>query len=377
MSVSTIKSVKVATVLCPLPVPIVFGAWVMRHREFAVVTVTDSDGVVGQGFCYTRDAPIDKLVRRLVAPMYVDKQLDDPVVLFDSAAWTNNAVLASGAGHRAISTVDIAVWDLYLRAGGKTLYDVLGGAPSPLPATAIIGYPPTISAEETRGQVEQLYAAGWRRFKQPIAKDWDTTYARLEAARSVADDLWLGMDANWVFRSADEIRRFSERVEPLNLGWIEDVVPPGDAGLVAAGRAVSRVPIAMGDEQGGSYHPEALLAKDAVDVLRLDVSTNGGISRLSRHLDSARDADTPVTCHMFPHAHSRVFPALGITDIPIEWGVPGTGVDQLSDALEQPQVIDGLMQPLAGDGLSGTIEPEWLRAQEHDDPDGVVEDLRR
>jgi L-alanine-DL-glutamate epimerase-like enolase superfamily enzyme len=309
--------------------------------------------------------------------MYVGGSVEDPAALFWGAAWSNNAILASGAGHRALSMVDLAVWDLSLRAAGETIYDRLGGAPAPLPPVAIIGYPPSIGPDEVRQQVEDLYAAGWRRFKQPIAADWDTTVARLEAARSVADDLWLGMDANWVFRSADEIRRFSERIEHLNLGWIEDVVPPGNAGLVAEARAVSRVPIAMGDEQGGSYHPEALLAKDAVDVVRLDVTTNGGITRLPSILDAVRGNGTSFSCHMFPHIHAQVFPALGVTDIPIEWGVPGTGVDQLSDTLPQPEVADGLMKPPTPDaGFGVAFDPEWMSAQEIDDPDDVVGALR-
>lgn len=375
---SVIESIKLAIIRCPLPVPVSFGPWVMRHREFALVTATDADGVVGQSFCYTRDAPIDVYVRELIAPLYVGKELDDPAALFDAVAWTNNAVLASGAGHRALSTVDVAIWDLHLRASGRTVYDVFGGAPAALPATAIIGYPPSIGPDEIREQVETLYAQGWRRFKQPIGRDWDFTIARLEAARAVADDLWLGMDANWVFRSADEIRRFSERVEHLGLGWIEDVVPPGDAALVAAARAVSRVPIAMGDEQGGAYHPEALLSADAVDVLRMDVSTNGGISKLPGHLSRVRTVGVAFSCHMFPHVHSRVFPALGVTDIPIEWGVPGTGVDQLSDAIEQPRLDDGLMAPLTdGTGLGMAVDPDWLTLQEHDDPDGVAAELAR
>ena len=37
-------------------------------------------------------------------------------------------------------------------------------------------------------------------------------------------------------------------------------------------------PIAMGDEQGGSYYPEALLLRQAVDVVRIDLTCMGGIT---------------------------------------------------------------------------------------------------
>ena len=149
--------------------------------------------------------------------------------------------------------------------------------------------------------MEELYDAGWRRFKLPIAADWDATVARLAAARAVADDLWLGMDANWVFRSAEEVGRFSECIEHLDVGWIEDVVPPGDATLVARARSASRVPIAMGDEQGGAYHPDALLAEESVDVIRIDVTTTGGITRLAAILQRVRASGAAFSCHMFLH----------------------------------------------------------------------------
>ena len=70
---ATIAAVKVATLQAPLPVPVVFGNWVMRHREFAICGVVATDGTVGVSFCYTRDGPIQALVERLVAPHYAGK----------------------------------------------------------------------------------------------------------------------------------------------------------------------------------------------------------------------------------------------------------------------------------------------------------------
>ena len=107
-----IVAVKVATLQAPLPVPVVFGNWVMRHREFAICGVKSAGGVVGISYCYTRDGPIREIVDRLIAPHYLGGDASQPEALFDPAAWSNNAILASGVGHRAISLVDVATWDL-------------------------------------------------------------------------------------------------------------------------------------------------------------------------------------------------------------------------------------------------------------------------
>jgi L-alanine-DL-glutamate epimerase-like enolase superfamily enzyme len=377
MADGLITAVEVETIRSPLPVTINFGPWVMTHREFAVCRIEADDGQVGTAFVYTRDGPLAALVRLNIAGQYVGQPYEDPEALHWRAAWSNNAILASGLGLRALSLVDLAAWDLASRAKGQSIAAYLGGELAPMPATAIIGYPPQLTPDEVAEQVQTLYAAGWRRFKQPIAGTLDATRARLRAAReAMGPDCWLGMDCNWVFKSAAEAIDFARTIHDVKLGWMEDIVPPGDARMVAEIRAAAGLPVAMGDEQGGSYHPESLLAHQAVDVVRVDVTTNGGISRLTRILADVEGAGVQFAPHMFGHVHSRVFAALGHTDVPIEWGVPGSGVDQYADSLPLPVVRDGLMQPLDDEpGLGPQANPEWIAEQIVDDPDNVLERL--
>ena len=372
----TIASVSVVTVRAPLPVTISFGPWVMKHREFALCRLRTEAGLEGFAFFYTRDGPIGALVRRNIAPLYVGQEYGDPSSLHWQAAWSNNAILPSGIGLRALSLVDLAAWDLASRAAGQSITAYLGGERRPMPVTAIIGYPPTLTPAEVEAQIEALLEAGWRRFKQPIAATPDETRARLRAARAViGPDCWLGMDCNWVFKNAPDAIEFTRSIEDVGLGWMEDVVPPGNARLVAEIRRGSPVPIAMGDEQGGSYHPESILAHDAVDVERIDVSTYGGITRLRETIGEIEERGIPFAPHMFPHTHSQVFSALG-HDVPIEWGVPGTGVDQYSDALQQPVVTDGLMEPLPEEPGVGTLHnARWIAEQIVEDEDGLLKEL--
>jgi L-alanine-DL-glutamate epimerase-like enolase superfamily enzyme len=177
-------------------------------------------------------------------------------------------------------------------------------------------------------------------------------------------------------KSAADAIAFGRRLDGLGLGWFEDVVPPGDAAVVAEVRAGISTPVAMGDEQGGSYHPQALLAFDALDVLRVDATTNGGITRLRGIVQQARAAGKAVAPHMFPHVHSQVMGALGHDEAPIEWGVPGTGVHPMDDGLVQPTVRDGRMEPLPElPGLGTLVDPAWVDRQQVTDPDGLLADL--
>jgi L-alanine-DL-glutamate epimerase-like enolase superfamily enzyme len=277
---------------------------------------------------------------------------------------------------RALSLVDIACWDAFARHRQQSFQQVLGGELSDLPATAIVGYPPTMSPNELKNQITDLKKKGWNRFKIPISPDLELSEARLRAAREVAPNDWVGFDINMVLRTSEAVIEFEKRVRDLNLGWIEDVVPPGDAGMVARVRDASKTPIAMGDEQGGSYHPEALFAAKAVDVIRVDATTNGGITGLQNSLDRARIAGVKVSPHMFPHLHSRLLPIFGFKDVPIEWGIPGTGVHPMDDGLEQPIIVDGFMKPLETSiGLGKIVDYDWITKQQISDEHGVLADI--
>lgn len=374
--VDRIARVRVATILHLLEVPIVFGTWVMRHREFALVRVDADSGLAGYAYCLTRDGPVASLVERTIAPVYVGRDVSDPEGSFNAALWANNAVHAAGIGMRALSVVDIAAWDLAAKAAGHDIAAHLGGERRRMPVTGIVGYPPSISPEATVDQIAGLWANGWRRFKLPIAPTPDASVARLRAARDAFPDAWLGIDNNFYSKTAPDAIAFGRRLDGLDLGWFEDVVPPGDAAMVAEIRAAIATPVAMGDEQGGSYHPQALLAFHAVDVLRVDATTNGGITRLRGIVATAAAKGVAVAPHMFPHIHSQVLGALGRTDAPIEWGIPGTGVHPMDDTLVQPVVRDGFMDPLpARPGLGVLVDPAWIAAQQVSDPHGLLADL--
>ncbi|MDH3471411.1 MAG: hypothetical protein OEM94_08870, partial [Acidimicrobiia bacterium] len=345
MSADRITSVRAATIKHELETPIHFGSWVMRHREFVLIRIDAESGLRGFAYCLTRDGPVADIIHRTIAPVYEGEAVDDPEQLFYNALWTNHAVHAAGIGMRALSIVDVAAWDLAAKAADQSISAYLGGDRHPMAVTAIVGYPPSLTPEETAAQVTDLWAKGWRRFKIAIAPTLDLSMDRMRAAREAAPDGWIGFDANMVFRTAQDAIDFGKRLEEVDCGWFEDIVPPGDARLVADIRAGVNLPVAMGDEQGGSYHPQALLEFDAVDVVRVDVTTNGGITRLPEILKSITARGVAFSPHMFPHIHSQVLPALGYTDAPIEWGIPGTGVHPMDDCIAQPVVSDGLMEP--------------------------------
>jgi len=375
--VDRVVSIRVATILSRLEVPIHFGSWVMRHREFALVRIDAESGLRGFAYCLTRDGPVAAIIDRTIAPHYAGEPAHDPERLFHKALWSNNAVHAAGVGMRALSVVDVAAWDLAAKAAGQNITAYLGGERRRMAVTGIVGYPPSIGPAETVEQIRGLWEAGWRRFKLPIAPSHEQSLARLRAAREAYPQAWLGIDANFLYRTSADAIAFGRQLDGLDIGWFEDMVPPGDAQMVREIREGISTPVAMGDEQGGSYHPQALLKFDAVDVNRVDATTCGGVTRLRGILAAIKAHGNGIGPHMYPHIHSQLLGGLGYADAPIEWGIPLTGVHPMDDPLIQPIVRDGLMDPLPDlPGFGVLVDPGWIVAQDRViDPDGLLADL--
>ena len=219
-----------------------------------------------------------------------------------------------------------------------------------MPATAIIGYPPgTMGPEETGAQTAELYAAGWRRFKAPTGGASERS-AGTPARRPGCGARMPG----WAWTPPG-----STRTSTLPPTFI-DVHPGRGPGLVR-GRLPARrcrqtaracgtridVPIAQGDEQGGSYYPEALILAEAVDVIRVDLTCMGGITAVGAIIDEALEAGLTFAPHMFPHVHARSCRPGASRTCPSSGASPGTGVHPMDDPLPGPRSTDGgLMAPL-------------------------------
>jgi L-alanine-DL-glutamate epimerase-like enolase superfamily enzyme len=374
-SPSTITEVNVATIQGQLPAPVVFGDWIMKQREFVVVRLRTAGGHEGWAFTLTRDGAVAEQIRRSIAPVYLGSAVEDRTQTYRTAWRRSLASHCSGIGLRGLSIVDLAAWDIAARMANLSIAEFLGGGNEPMPATAIIGYPPAlIGPTEIGEQVRKLTAEGWRRFKAPVGPTVEAAMARLRAARAAAPDAWLGCDGAWVFDDVEAASAFARAIADVSLGWFEDVFPPGDAVQLADLRKAIDTPIAMGDEQGGSYYPQALLMAKAVHVVRIDLTCMGGITGGRRIIDECLRAGVAFAPHMFAHVHSQVFSGWGFTDCPIEWGVPWTGVDPYADSLQQPTIgREGRMQPLSrGPGFGPLINRDWALSQPHDDPDKIL-----
>ena len=228
----------------------------------------------------------------LVAPLAIGR---DPADIAGVAAAIERALHTygrSGPLRYALSGLDIALWDIAGKVAGKPLYQLLGaGRVETIPAYASLlryGHADLV-AQASTSAIER----GYRHVKLHETGD-----AEVAAARAiVGPDVGLTLDANCAW-TPEEAIAFARRVEPFDLGWIEEPVwPPEDcAGLARlAGTAVT--PIAAGENATTRTEFERLIAEGRVQYVQPSVTKIGGITAMLALVDVARSRGAKVAPH--------------------------------------------------------------------------------
>ena len=103
---------------------------------------------------------------------------------------------------------------------------------------------------------------------------------------AVGPDIDVAIDLHARYNVADALR-IAYEVEPFNLMWLEDPVPPGNHEALAKLTAKARVPICTGESLRGREQFRELLAMQAADVLQPDVPLACGMRDLKKIADLA------------------------------------------------------------------------------------------
>ena len=269
-----------------------------------------------------------------------------------------------GVTLHAISALDIALHDLAGRARGVPVADLLGGAKRTslsVYASFVMPEHPEDVAALCRLAVDRGYDAvklGWG----AIGRDPDLDVTLTRAARDVLGSerrLFIDGGQCWNVETAAAA---AERFAALDVGWLEEPLPPDDLAGYAALAERSALPIAAGEQCEGVDEFRAL-ADAGVQVLQPDVSRCGGLTVARRvgELAAARG----ITC--IPHAYSTgVLTAASLQFVAslddaslCEYSVVDSPL--ANELLRDPfQVEDGRVALPAGSGLGVDLDEEQV-----------------
>lgn len=313
---TAIESVVARTVRIPLDQATTFATRRVTARDYALVKVRASDGAEGIGFCYggsSGGSLVSETVRQLLAPLLVGQDPCRVEGLWE--AMYREALLQGrvGAAMRAVSIVDIALWDRNARAARLPLYRYLGAyRAGTVPAYASGGYYLEDKTPEMLGaEMARYVAMGFRAVKMKVGRlSPAEDEARVAAARrAIGPDVLLMLDANNAWSDLPTALRYMARFERHDPYWIEEPFGPDDIENHARLAARSRVPVATGEIEAGRWRFKDLLDRQGAAILQSDAAVCGGITEWRRIAATAASYGVTVCPHWFHDLHVHLVAA--------------------------------------------------------------------
>ena len=312
----TLARVEAWACVYPVPRPFALGSGQVTRREYVVARITADDGTEGVAYSLSRNAPLDLILTDMLAPKALGADALDPAGVAERCARGLLATGTEGIVGRALSLLDVALWDLRGRAAGQPVWRLLGGGGmAEAPVLLVEGYPRDGESGEAFGErLAGRAAEGYRFLKLANRPDPVEMADLLRAVRAAAgDEVELVVDVAWAWQSVDEALAAARLWEPYRLAWIEDPFPASWTGAISSLTFLLETPIGVGDDVTSPVLLEELVHRRAIDRLRMDAMTIGGLTAFRRVAALARAARVPVATHVHPEVHQHC--AFGLAGI--------------------------------------------------------------
>jgi L-alanine-DL-glutamate epimerase-like enolase superfamily enzyme len=308
-----IEQVRARTVRLPLERPIHTSNLTIDHREYVLVEVVAEGGLRGCGFGFTRDGLVAQSVERNLAPLLIGADARLTERLWERMVAATRYLGRRGLMMRAISAVDIALWDLKGRALGQPLWTLLGGYRERVPAFAAGGYyGPSTDPEAVREEFGGYRSAGFRGAKinlggLGVADDM----ARVEAARDgLGSDRLLAVDFNGSLDTARDALAWADRLTEFGVAFIEEPFLMDNLPALRAFARRSPIDVAVGEDESGRWAFAELIRARSLDILRHDATLVGGVTEWMRVAALGLANRLRLFPHWFPEIHIHMAAAL-------------------------------------------------------------------
>jgi D-arabinonate dehydratase len=347
-----ITEVRATVLSVPLPRPVAWSTVRVESRDYVLVWIEDDAGRVGVGFTlgsrFRNGGRFIKFaIDELLAPVLLGR---DPVTterLWEDMAFQTLLLGRRGAVMRAISAVDIALWDLRAKAVGLPLCDLLGRHRSSVPAYASGGYYYSDDVnEEIAGledEIRRHVELGFKAVKIKIGrfpplKERERLSRALEAA---GPEVRVAVDANNAWRDAPSAIADLRHIDELGLWWIEEPVLPDQLDASAAIAKALQTPVATGEIEASRWGFQQIVATGAASILQPDATVVGGISEWLKVAHHAACLDIPLAPHWVPDIHVHLGASTPNVRV-LEYFHPDVGVLNFNELLIEPlRVEDG------------------------------------
>jgi galactonate dehydratase len=300
------KITAVETIYLPRGITVHAGAitylWVRIHTD---------EGLIGLGETYPNaEAEASIIHTRLASallgkdPSAIDRLWADMFLAVSYSGW-------AGAEMRAISAVDIALWDLAGKAANQPIYKLLGGASRPSIRIYNTCYDHVDFLREPAKLAQELLASNIRAMKiwpfDPIAKITSGNHISPEQLKKAIEpirlirgavgdaiDIAVEFHGFWNLPSAIKIARALEPYAPM---WLEEMLAQDNLASYADLARATTLPLCVSERLMTRWGFRELLENRAAQVIMPDISWCGGISEAKKIATMAETYYLPIAPH--------------------------------------------------------------------------------
>lgn len=371
------------------------------HPNLLWVQVHTDEGLTGLGETYFGAASAEADLHERIAPLLLGEDASR-IDYLNRRMRPYVGFAGTGAEMRALSAVDVALWDLAGKAKGQPVCDLFGGrergeipvyntcaGPSYVSKTSAVrpenfGLGPgerrrfedleafLHRADELAAELMEMgifsmkiwpfdLAAGAADGLEISTSDLKAALAPFEKVRAAHGHrmrLKAELHGLWSLPAAKEI---CAALEPLGMDWVEDPIWMDHVWELPALAAHTRAPLAGGETLGGLGQLEALMDTRAVATPIVDVTWGGGITfgRRCAALAEGRglpiafhDCSGPITLAASTHL------ALAVRNVREQEIARGMYYGWYAELVDQPApVTNGAITVPPGPGLGVALQP--------------------
>ena len=289
--------------------PISNGLHTYTHAGLGLVKIETDAGITGIGL--GAEGTIARATVEHLATLLIGEDPIDVERLWHRM-WVPKLIGRRGITTRAISAIDIGLWDIRAKAAGLPLYKLLGGYRDRVPTYIAGGY-----YEEGKGlrelarEMEENVELGARAIKMkvgavPIREDVERVRVVREA---IGPDVKLLVDANCAYRHYEAIQ-LARRIEDYDIFWFEEPVAPDDYEGHRTLAAATTIPIATGENEYTRYGFRDLIAHRAAAILNADAKILGGVTEFMKVAALAQAHDLDIAPHGSQDIHVHLVAAI-------------------------------------------------------------------
>lgn len=236
-----------------------------------------------------------------------------------------------GMEMRALSAIDVALWDIRAQALDVPVYELLGGlVHETIPtyntcAGPMYGLAGFNRAGEGRSPLDDLWAqnnepaklaedllsqgitamkiwpfdrfalaSGGKRITAASIDEGLRPFREIRAAVGNDIDIMLDGHGYWNLAAAKSI---AAAVEEFSLAWLEDLIIPNDIDALLELKLSTTTPIVASEMLVTRYQYRHLLERRAADIIMIDPTWAGGITESKKIIALAESFGRPVTMH--------------------------------------------------------------------------------